>query len=215
MMIQSIDLNSIDSPSNLISLPDNFIDSEQLEEFNNLVEKQYINFDNLGINYVDDLPIPYKLEIYGNMLDYASENYLSIVDYDACSVAPEKLLYVGDKVYKLLCIDSFNTIAPNFLNRNDCISIEGFNLLLKVKYKNNYNLMKVSILKTIQSLIDGLLRLPEMDLKIREDNMYKNLLRKYSYYIELIDFGDAEKFINNYLNPMVIKNFESILWRIT
>jgi hypothetical protein len=214
-MIQPTDLTSIDVIQNLIFLPEDYINNEEIESFESMIKNQYINFNNLGVNFMNNLPQSYKLEIYGNMIEYVSDNYLSIIDFDSSAILPEKLLYVGDKIYQLLCIDCYNTILPNFLNRIDCNSIESFDLAIRLKYKNNYNLIKVNILKTIKSVIEGLLKLQDIDLKIRDDELYKNLLHKYSYYIELIDFGDPERFVNNYLRPMLFKNFESIIWRIT
>lgn len=214
-MPQPIDLNTVDSPQVLMYLPSDYISSEEIYESDDVIKNQYINFNNLGVNIVTSLQDKIKMEIYSNILEYANDNYLSIVDYDACAILPQKRYDVGEKIYTLLCVDFFNTILPNFLNKNNCISIENFDSLFKHKYKNNFNTFKNNILKTIKSIIDGLLRLQEINPKVRDDLMYKKLLEKYTYYIELIDFGESERFITNYVRPVLSKNFESILWRLS
>ena len=49
-MIQPIDTNSIDNINNLIIIPNDFINDEELETNEDIIKDQYINFNNMGIN---------------------------------------------------------------------------------------------------------------------------------------------------------------------
>ena len=67
------------------------------------------------------------------MIEFVNENYLSIVDYDASSILPDKLIETGELVYNFLCIDCFNVIIPRFLMETNCLSLESFDLLIMME----------------------------------------------------------------------------------
>ncbi len=215
-MINVIDLNSIDVPENLSPalIPDNFINYEELSASENIIKEQYINFENLGIDLMVNIKDEFKQEIYANMIEYVNENYLCIADYDAVLRLPQKLLETGDLIYNFICVDFYNTILPNFLILTNCISLENFDALIRNKYKNNYAVVKTHLVKTIKNIIEGLLKLQRIDPTIQGDESYKKMIMKYTYYMDITDFGDTERFINNYVRPLLVKNFNSILWRI-
>lgn len=212
-MIQPIDMNSIDSINHIINLPDDFIDGEELEMYESIIRDQYINFNNLGINIIDNIDDKFKNDIYANMLNYINGNYLSIVDFDSSIILPQKLLETGRLVYNFVCVDCY-TIIPNFLNHINCNNLEDFDSLIQNKFRGDYTLIKANLVKIIKNIIDELLKLQRIDTSIRNDITYQNLLSKFSYYVELVDFGDTEMFINNYIRPLLIKNIDSIHWRI-
>ena len=54
-MIQPIDFNSIDNISNMINIPENFVNYEELEANEEVIKDQYINFNNMGINLIDNI----------------------------------------------------------------------------------------------------------------------------------------------------------------
>jgi hypothetical protein len=213
-MIDNIDLNSIDAIGNLIHIPSNFINPETLEMDDNTIIQQYVQFQNLGANLLDTIENTYKHIILSNMLEYVNENYLSIVDLDTTLLFPEKTLEVGKLIYSFVCIDCYNTLIPNFLNSINCNSIETFDSVIQSRFKNNYNLVKINIIKLINAITEELLKLQRIDSSVQKDEQYQRLLYKFSYYTELIDFADSEKFINNFIRPVLIKNLDSILWRI-
>jgi tetratricopeptide (TPR) repeat protein len=215
-MINSIDLNSIDVIENISPtlIPDNYTDYSELVETENTIKQQYVNLENLGINLINNINPLFISTIYAELLNYTNNNYLSIVDYDASIILPEKLLEVGENVYNFICVDCYNMIIPQFLIATGCTSLESFDLLIKNKYKNDYSIVKANLVKTINNIIDELLKLQRLDKTIQTDEKYQKLLRKCTYYIELVDFGNTEKFINNYVRPLLVKNLSSILWRI-
>ena len=105
-------------------------------------------------------------------------------------------------------------IIPQFLIATGCTSLENFDLLIKNKYKNDYSIVKANLVKIVNNIIDELLKLQHLDPTIQTDVKYQKLLKKCTYYIELIDFGNTEVFITNYIRPLLVKNFGSILWRV-
>ena len=212
-MIQPIDFNSVDSVYNLTTIPDNFMSDEDLETNEEVIQNQYINFNNLGVNLIDNLDSIYKSNIYANMLDYVNDNYLSIVDFDSSVILPQKLMETGNYIYNFVTIDCYNTILPNFLNHMNCNSLDGFDSLIQNKFKSDYSLVKANLVKIIKNVTDELLKLQRIDTSVQKDEMYQKLLFKFSYYMELVDFGDTEKFVNNYIRPLLVKNIDSILWR--
>ena len=134
-MIQPIDMNAIDSIYNLTFIPNDFINDEELEMNEDIIKDQYIDFNNMGINLIDNIDSQYKSNIYANMLDYINDNYMSIVDLDSSAILPQKLLETGNFIYNFLCVDFYNTILPNFLNHTNCNSLDGFDSLIQNKFR--------------------------------------------------------------------------------
>jgi len=215
-MIGEFDMNTFDVVGNLnpILLPDNFVNPEDTEAIEQVIKDQYINFNNLGVNLINDVNDEFKKDIFADMLNYINENYMSIGDLDACSEFPLKLLEIGNYIYSFICVDCYNTIIPNFLTLTDCMTLESFDTLIRIKYRSNYSLVKANLIKTIKTVVEELLKLQRIDKSIQQEKTYQNILMKYTYYIDLADFGDTEKFVENYMRPMLEKNFDSIIWRI-
>ena len=213
-MIQPIDFNSIDNISNMINIPENFVNYEELEANEEVIKDQYINFNNMGINLIDNIDRSFRSNIYANMLNYVNDTYLSIVDFDSSIILPQKLIETGEFIYNFVCVDCYNTILPNFLNRTKCNTIDGFDSLIQNKFHGDYSLVKANLVKIIKNVVDELLKLQRIDTSVQKDETYQKLLFKFSYYMELVDFGDTEMFSNNYIRPLLSKNMDSILWRI-
>ncbi len=213
-MIQPIDMNSLDSIENAILIPNNFISDEELSSYESIIIDQYVNFNNLGINLINNVDKAYTSDIFANMLDYVNDNYLSIVDFDSSIILPQKLIETGSAVYNFICVDCYNTVIPNFLNNTNCTTLDSFDSLIQYKFKGDYSLVKAHLVKIIKNVVDELLKLQRIDISVQKDEMYQKLLFKFTYYMELIDFGDTELFVNNYIRPLLAKNLDSILWRI-
>ena len=212
-MIQSIDLNDIDSIKNVMIVPQNFVNYEELEANEEVIKDQYINFNNLGVDLISNIDRTFLPDIYANMLDFVNETYLSITDFDTSTVLPSKLMETGKIIYEFVCIDCYNTIVPNFLNHMNCSSLDNLDYLIQTKFKGDYSLVKANLVKIIKNITDELLNLQRIDSSVQTDVMYQKLLFKYSYYMELVDFGETGMFVNNYIKPLLTKNLDSILWR--
>ncbi len=213
-MIQNVDMNDIDSIENVMIVPNNFVKYEELEASENIIKEQYVYFNNMGVDLISNIDKLFIPDIFYNMLEFVNETYLSITDYDTSIILPQRLLEIGHLVYDFVCVDCYNTIIPNFLNHINCNSLDTFDHIIQYKYRGDYALIKANLVKTIKTIIDELLKLQRIDSSVQTDMMYQKLLFKYTYYMELVDFGDTEMFINNYVKPLLLKNIDSILWRI-
>ena len=213
-MIQPLDANSFDVIENVAIVPPNYINYEELEMNENVIKDQYINFNNMGINLIENIDKSFISDIYANMLNYINDNYLSIVDLDSSIIFPQKLMETGNFIYNFTCVDCYNTIIPNFMNHMNCNSLDGFDSLIQNKFRGDYSLVKANLVKIIKNVVDELLKLQRIDTSVQKDETYQKLLFKFSYYMELVDFGDTERFVNNYIRPLLIKNLDQILWRI-
>lgn len=211
-----IDLNSIDSIDTIHPnlLPDNLIRFDDLQEAETVIKDQYINFNNLGINYFNYINNEFKQEILSNMLNYVNEKFLNVGDFDSCIELPNRVEEIGDYIYNFICVDSFNTILPNFLSLTKCNSLEDFDNLIRIKYQGNYSFVKANLIKTVKSIIDELIKLQLIDKSVQQDTMYQKILTKYKYYLDLVDFGDTELLTEKYIRPLLSKNFDLIIWRL-
>lgn len=211
-----MDITTIDVSSQSVNITPEFINNEELSELDDLLRNQYVDFNNLGVNYFDHInpSESVKIILYQNMLDYLNENYLPIVDFDNVMTSNVKLLEVGDIVYKFTCVDCFNTIIPKFINDLGCSNMDYFDGMIRSKFSSNYGLVKASLLKCVKTSAEEILKLQKIDPTIINDAKYLKLVNRYTYYVELLDFGDTERFINNYIRPVLTKNFAQILWRM-
>ena len=93
-------------------------------------------------------------------------------------------------------------------------SIEiGVNNLIRNRFNNDYSLVKTSLVKIIRNVLERFLRLKTVDPTVQKNTEYQETLKKYSYYIELVDFGSTDIFINNYVRPVFLKNEADLLRR--
>jgi hypothetical protein len=211
-----MDITTLDSIQHAVIETNDYIDRDELSAFEDDIKQQYIEFDNLGIDVLSNLNFPnknYLIEIYQDLLSYVNENYISIVDYDNTMSSIQKLYEVGEYVYKFICVEGFNSIIPKFVSNLECTDIDQFDQALRIKFGYNFNLIKASLLKCAKSTSEEFLRLQKIDPTIINDANYLRLVNRHSYYIELIDFGNTERFITNYIRPVLSKNFAQILWR--
>ena len=210
-----IDLNATDSV--LTTTQTNYeneeLDQDEMTELEEPIIGQYINFESLGIDMIKTVPREYLLHILPRLIDYVNDNYLSIIDYDTVVVSPNKAINIGRLIYSFICLDNYFNILPSYLKKIDCYNIDQFDKY----YKNNLNgdpaVFKASYINTMKLVIDRLKKLQTLKSDVTHDKNYQNLLNKYIYYIELINFGESDRFIENYIRPVLIKHFDDILWR--
>ena len=210
-----LDLNSVDSPYNLVRLPygEIDIDWEDVQAVDQVIKSQYKDFNNLGIDMLKSVPDNYKPALFKDMVLYVHENYTAIADIDNIVLFNQRLIDLGEIIYKFICIDAYNAIIPNFLDKIGCSSIEQFDIIIAKRFSNDYSLVKASILKVIKTILENLIRLQTVDQTISSDKFYQNTIKRYTYFIELVDFGSTDRFINNYVRPVFAKNEAEIQLR--
>ena len=216
--MSQIDMNSIDTLDHAtisdLQNDNSIVDREELDEINENIKRQYINFENLGVNLLEDVPVKYKLIIFEEMIDYIQENYVDVVNYDETTISPNKRIQIGNFLYRFFVIDGYNVLLPNFLNSFNCVTIEQFDLHIKNVYNNDASNFKTRFYQTIDDIAQRLLGLRQIDSKIHSDKKYKDLLKTYEYYKEIVNFGDSSNLLFNYIRPMFDKNSSDILWRM-
>ncbi len=212
--MHQFDLNGIDSvmsSSTTIPFNYNISDQEHINMYEETITDQYIYLNNLGDNLLSNLDEQSKTVIFKNMLEYINNHYTSIVDND--NLLTSNLMLIGEYNYLFFCVDCPTMILPNYLNQIECYSNKEFRSIMKTKFKNESYLIKNSLILCIKSILDQFVKLSTLDSKIKDNDSYQNLIKKYSYYIDLIDFGEFDNFIENYLVKLFDKNFNDILWR--
>lgn len=215
--MQQVDLNSVDSLGSSTRI--NFIPSKELIDYDKLeqieepIKNQYMNFESLGVDFIKDIPDDYLQIIFRNLIDYVNENYTAITEYDAITSSPQKLLQVGRYVYNFICIDAPFNILPNYLARIECFTTDQFDSYLKNRLNNDSSKFKASFISSIKSVLDRLNNLQKIKQTVTRDKNYQFLLTKYTYYIELVNYGDTDRFLYDYIKPVLYKNFAEIFWR--
>ncbi len=209
------DLNSVDTfhSSTFASFPNEELDHDEMMELEEPIENQYKEFESLGADLTKEIPQEYLRHIFGRLIEYVNENYLSIIDYDTAVVSPTKTIQIGHLVYSFICVDNYFNILPNYLKRIECYTIDQFDKYLKNKLENDHANFKASYITTIKSVVERLQNLQRLKGNVKTDKNYVHLLNKYTYYIQLVNFGESERFVYNYIRPLLIKHFDDILWR--
>lgn len=210
------DLNTFDtigSSTQIVLVNDDYIDREELEELEEPIKEQYINFNSMGVDLTKDIPQLYLQAIYGNLIDFVNENYTAITEYDTVRISPQKVLEVGKYVYSFITNDAAFNILPNYLIKIDSFTMDQFESYIRHKLSNDSAKFKASFVSSIREVIDRLNGLQRIRQAVTKDKNYNYLLHKYMYYMELVNYGDSDRFLYNYITPVLRNNFEEILWR--
>ena len=211
-----VDLNTFDdikSSTQIVLIHDDHVDRETLEELEEPVKNQYINFQSMGADLTKDIPQLYLYAIYGNLIDFVNENYTAITEYDTIRISPQKVLEVGKYVYSFITNDAAFNILPNYLIKIDSFTTDQFESYIRHTLSNNSSKFKASFVNSIKEVIDRLNNLQKLRQAVMKDKNYRNILKKYMYYMELVNYGDSDRFLYNYIMPVLRTNFEEILWR--
>jgi len=210
------DLNTFDtleSSTQIVLVQDNHIDQEELEELEEPIIEQYINFQSMGVDLTKDIPQLYLYAIYGNLIDFVNENYTAITEYDTIRISPQKVLEVGKYVYSFITNDAAFNILPSYLIKIDSFTMDQFESYIRHTLSNDSSKFKASFVVSIKEVVDRLNGLQRIRQAITKDVNYRHLLQKYMYYMELVNYGDSDRFLYNYIMPVLRNNFQEILWR--
>lgn len=192
---------------------DEIIDGDKLQELEEPIINQYEKHESLGVDLLKNIPDRYLQIIFQNLVEYVNENYTAITDYDIITDSQQQLLQVGRYIYSFICSDAPFNILPNYLVKIDCYTLDQFQSYLKNKLNGDSSRFKVSFISSIKSVLDRLNNLQKIRPSINKDANYQFLLTRYTYYIELVNYGDTDRFLYNYIVPVLYKNFSDIFWR--
>lgn len=210
--LQSID--HINHTINPILIGNEYVDHDMLNENQQIIKNQYKKFNDLGKNLFTDIELSYKKILAQELIEYINSNYVSIIDIDETTISTNRLIEISELVYKFICVDCYNVIIPNYLNQTNCFDLNQFDIYFKNNLNNDISNFKTSFLKTINTIIGEFTALEKLDSSVRSDENYKEILKRYGFYMELINYGDSYNFLFNYFRPVFLKNKDDIIWRI-
>lgn len=214
LITNEIDMNSYEHIDNLVYWEkDRFFDQEQYTEYKDIIFDQLVDFNNLGQDMFKVLNMDdyIKHKILQDLIDYCRDNYLNLIDVDFIQNSTQ-LEKIGFGVYSFLCVDCFNMILPNLIDQLRIQNVAQFDRII-IKKADNINYIKTQLLTNISDVVNNLLKLQKIDHTISTDMSYKTLINRFGYYLELIDFSDSYKFVENYIRPVLNKYFDQLMWR--
>lgn len=217
MAFDSIDY---DVPQNALSpeVHETLAEQEITENIQELIKNQYQYFDDLGTNYYSEhknlLSFDGKVEILRNLISYVDGKILPISDIENIDDGVERLMFAGEYIYEFICVDNVSSLIPALMETLNITNVDEFDILINTKYSANPGKFKTDYLKVIQMTIEQLLKLQNITPVVKNDENYQRLLGKYYYYQELIDYGDLDMFLTNFIRPIVSKYSSDLLWKL-
>ena len=215
-----IDVVDVDDPKNILSpeVHQELHQNELVGIISGNIRKQYEHLESLGQNYLqmfeNELGDGDKVQILSDLVAYVNKNYLSIVDLDNLDEDTERLLTAGSYIYSLICVDSYASLIPALMELVGVTSVDDFDRLINTIYIDNPGKFKTDFLSTIQMTIEQLLKLQKITPDVKNDQQYQKILGKFYYYQELIDFGDCEMFLQNFIRPVISKYSTDFIWKL-
>jgi len=186
--------------------------SEIFHNVNESIKKQYLEFTDLGNDLISEVENQHiKQIVLSEFLEYFHNNISPIEDYTNNQDSVE----LGIKIYNFLCIDFYNTILPSFLESVNVSSFEEFESYYLNNLNGNDAYFKANFVRSIRTIRDNIDKLKGLDKSIGNDKNYQCLLKKYVYYVELMNFGHIDNFLENFFKPVLAKNESDIMWRIS
>jgi hypothetical protein len=181
------------------------VQEKEYDEFNKLIQEQielqYIELENLGIDFIGSNII--KDELYIDFITYVDESYVPIINIQNILDNAIQLQIIGKNLYELLCIDIVNDIIPKLLKYLDIQNSYEIELLDQSFIKNGlFNIGKLRLIN-LNKII-----------KINKTNpTISNEIIKYGLFIDLID-NNIESFLENYIIP-ISKKYASVFYSKT
>lgn len=209
-----MDLIEVDSINDLKN-QENVINGEILQNHNSNIKEQYLEFINLGTNLLDNIEDQNILSIVlSEFLEYVHENITPVTNFEQYDIEGDSI-EIGTKIYNFLCVDCYNTIIPNFLEIIQVSTFEEFETYYLKQLKGDSSFFKANFVKSIQTIKNNIQKLQKLDKTIKNDKNYQDLLEKYKFYVQLMNFGNVQNFLDNYFKPVFAKNESDIIWRIS
>lgn len=214
------DYNDVDTPQNLLN-PDvhsQLAQDELVYIIEKNIEKQYKQFDNLGQNiitmFTDELQDADKIKIYENLISHIDKAVVSVIDRDDLNGDNERVLIAGKYIYEFICVDNYASLIPALLELLNITSVDEFDHIINTKYTASPGKFKTDYLTVINTTIEQLLKLQNITPNVKFDTNYQQLLGKYYYYQQLIEYTDITLFLQNYIRPVLSKYASDFIWKL-
>ncbi|MFW6247326.1 MAG: hypothetical protein ACOC22_04115 [bacterium] len=211
-----LDLNHVNSLEEIPTLNRKGVSEPgELQDKKELIEKQYIELENLGVDLLENIKdVDVKFEILSQVMDFVNENYSTIMYLDQTNISRSKMIEIGEMVYRFICVDCFITLIPNFLSSVDVYDIKQFDVYFKNNLKNDVSSLKAKFAESIIKIINKLMNLSKIDKSVKNNHVYNKILKRYGFYLELVNYGNFENFLFNYFRPVLIKYQAELSWRM-
>lgn len=169
---------------------------EKQADISEALQEQYINLDRLGQNliateYVED-------DTFADLILFTSENYFPIINLDQLMDSSNSIQLVGRFLYNLYCIDLFKELIPKAMINSGLHKCEELIVIDPVDLKGSLLSAVSNKLKPLRIISNNT---PNIEISYE--------IYKYSFYIDVID-TDAINFINNYIQPLIIRYGDEI-----
>lgn len=168
------------------------IQEEISDSFNELIreqiEFQYIELENLGIDYIETNII--NDDIYIDFINYIDETYVSITNIQNIFDNPVQLQIIGKSLYEIFCVDIVNDIIPKVLKFYNLQDSYELGLLSKVSIKEalfNIGEKRLINLKKLYT--------------INNSNKIRYEIIKMGLFLDIID-TDIELLLENFIFPI-------------
>ena len=215
-----IEINDVDDPKNILDpvVHQELHQNELVDIVETNIKKQYQHLENLGQNYLQmfdaELQDGDKYQILSNLIVYVDKNILSLVDLDNLNGDKERTLTAGSYIYELICVDTYASLIPALMEIIGITSVDEFDNLINTLYLDSPGRFKKDFLSTIQMTIEQLLKLQKITPDVKNDKQYQKLLGKYYYFQEIIEYGDCELFLQNFVRPVISKYSSDFIWKL-
>ncbi len=181
------DIGSISEMNPLVNLIE--IHKDQQQHYEQLIVEQYEKLMNLGKNYIEGKTL--DNEIFENMFEYISDNYLPIPQLDYIVEHPAHIQIFGKFTYEFICVDLLNWIIPKTCTNN------GITNSLDLRYIQILAL-KEMLLRTITTRLTNLKSINNR-LSISQSRID---LYQIAFYVDLVD-NDISGLVENFIIPML------------
>ena len=214
------DFNDVDDPKNILNaeIHQDLLEKEILNIIQNNIKKQYIDYENLGQNYLhlfdESLTNIQKKEILIDLINYVHHQILPIVDYDNLEDNVERILLAGQYIYEFICVDFLASILPALMEKLNITSVSEFDDIINLKYINSPAKFKNDLLDVLRVVIEQLNKLQSITPDVKNDTNYQKLLGKYFYYQEIITYASLEMFLENFVRPILSKYETDLIWKL-
>jgi hypothetical protein len=202
-MAQYIDeIDIADNPAMSSMIQTQLNDKLLSEELENSLKEQYMNFENIGHNFLNDYDSnQITPEILIGMMNYIDDNIIGIEFMNQIDDHDRNTYTLIPMLYELLYVDSVTFILPNLMKEigtkdpNDIKYLEPRDLKFKL-----LNVIRKSLIgfEDVRKLGSGL-----------GNNKIDNEIFKYGYAVDLFD-NDLEDFMENYIIP-VVNNYNTAI----
>ena len=213
-------MTDVDDPKNILDpvVHQQLHQNELVDIVESNIKKQYQQLENLGQNYLhmfdNELQDGDKYQILSNLVVYVNEHILSLVDLDNLNGDKERTITAGTYIYELICVDTYASLIPALMELVGITSVDDFDKLINTVYLDTPGKFKTDFLSTIQMTIEQLLKLQQITPDVKNDKQYQKLLGKYYYFQEIIEFGDCDSFLHNFIRPIISKYSSDFIWKL-